>query len=159
MKPTMILTITAITAIILLSSFDLTLMPTTPVKIPESMLANALYVCPAQETTWDTLATGMVQLEKILIPIMIFATTMLVTAWCWALYQNLLKDKFARDSYKKPWASTKLLFWAIVAMTMLTRTPNYFRSVSVTGVRGEWVLCENNTPGAKAVHANAVKPH
>ena len=71
--------------------------------------------------------------------------------WMWALYQNLLKDKFNRDSFKKPWMFTKFLFWAIVIMTVLMKTPDYFRAIEIDGARGQYVLCESSTPGAKIV--------
>lgn len=76
--------------------------------------------------------------------------------WSWALYQNLLKDKFVRDAYKTPWEFTKLLFWAVVIITMLTMTPNHFRTVHLDGASGDWILCDNNTPGARVVRADSV---
>jgi hypothetical protein len=72
------------------------------------------------------------------------------------MYQNLLKDKFVRDAFKKPWAATKMLFWALVVVLLLVKTPNYFRTVHVDGTNTNWVLCESNTPGARAVRADAV---
>ena len=57
---------------------------------------------------------------------------------------------------KRPWAATKLLFWALVIVLMLVKTPNYFRTVYVDGARGEWVLCESNTPGARAATASKI---
>ena len=86
----------------------------------------------------------------------LFALMLLIVVWAWAMYQNLLKDKFNRDSFKTPWAMTKALFWAVVIILLMIKTPNYFRTVYVRGDNTAYVLCENNTPGARAVRADAV---
>ena len=74
----------------------------------------------------------------------------LLFAWGWALYQNLLKDKFNADVYKNPWGITKIVFWAVIIAVLLVKTPNYFRRVDVRGHGNNWVLCENTSEGAKA---------
>ena len=156
MKPTMMFAIILMTSIILMTVFNITLSPTEPLAVSATVAPNALYVCPAASNTWDLLAQGFALFTKPLVIGFFFAVIILVFMWSWALYQNLLKDKFGRDAYKNPWAFTKLLFWAVVIITMLTMTPNYFRTVHLTGASGNWVLCENNTPGARAVRADSV---
>ena len=156
MKPSMIFAIVLLVSIILMTSFDLTLAPTKPISLSDQMAAGALYVCPAASNTWDTISNGI---RQFLTPIKVgflFATMVLIFVWAWAFYQNLLKDKFVRDAFKNPWAYTKMLFWATVIMLMLIMTPNHFRTVHLVNNSGNWVLCENNTPGAKPVHANMV---
>ena len=77
-------------------------------------------------------------------------------SWGWALYQNLLKDEFKRDSFKNPWAMTKIAFWAGVIVLLVLMTPNHFRKVRY-GARPEaYVLCESDTPGAHAGLAEKV---
>ena len=76
--------------------------------------------------------------------------------WVWALYQNLLKDEFKKDAFTNPWAFTKILFWSAIVMTLVLNTPNRYRQVSVDGVGGEWVLCENNSPNATVISAKLV---
>jgi hypothetical protein len=49
-----------------------------------------------------------------------------------------------------------MLFWALVVVLLLVKTPNYFRTVHVDGTNTNWVMCESNTPGARAVRADAV---
>ena len=156
MKPTMLFAIVLMIAIVLMVSFNLTLSPTEPLTVSASMAPHALYVCPASDSFWVSLADGLSQIRRPLIIGFIFVTILLVFIWGWALYQNLLKDKYSRDTYKKPWGFTKLTFWAMIIVSMLMSTPNYYRMVKIDGAPGDWVLCENNTPGAKAVKASAV---
>lgn len=156
MKPTMMFAIVLLTSIILMTTFNITLSPTEPLTVSAAAAPNALYVCPAASNTWDTLAQGFAQLTKPLIIGFFFAIIVLAFMWSWALYQNLLKDKFVRDAYKTPWEFTKLLFWAVVIITMLTMTPNHFRTVHLDGASGDWILCDNNTPGARVVRADSV---
>lgn len=158
MKPTMLFAIIMLTSIILMTSFDISLSPTAPLSIPASMGGNVLYVCPAANSTWDVLAAGFGQFTKPIIIGFLFALMLLTFSWSWALYQNLLKDKFVRDAFKQPWAFTKLLFWAMIIIIMLIFTPNHFRSVHVDGAQGNWVLCESNSPAARAEPANLVHP-
>ena len=157
MKPTMMLAIMALTAIVLMTGFDLILMPNNPVQISPEMLPHALYVCPASSNVWDSLANGFGALTKPIIIGFSFAFVIILATWAWALYQNLLKDKFNRDAFKNPWAYTKTWFWAVIIAIMILKTPNYFRTVHVVGDNRDWVLCESNTPGAKPVKATAVE--
>lgn len=157
MKPTMMFAIILATAIVLMTAFNINLAPTEPIALSKSVEASALYVCPASVPFWEGLANGMSMLKKPLLIGFCFALTLLVFVWAWALYQNLLKDKFVRDAYKNPWAYTKMLFWAVAIVCLILYTPNHFRTVKVNGTNTNWVLCESNTPGAKAV--NEVNVH
>ncbi|MDW2958487.1 MAG: hypothetical protein R8M37_01595 [Alphaproteobacteria bacterium] len=156
MKPTMLFAIILMISIVLMTSFNLTLSPTESLTVSAAMSPQALYVCPDTDSFWTPLSDGLVQLRRPIIIGFIFVGILLVFIWGWALYQNLLKDKFSRDTYKKPWGFTKLAFWAIIIVSMLMSTPNHYRMVRIDGAPGDWVLCENNTPGAKVVRASAV---
>ncbi len=156
MKPTMLFAIILMISIILMTSFNLTLLPTEPLTVSASMSPQALYVCPAGDSFWDALANGISQFKKPISIGFVFVFILLIFIWVWALYQNLLKDKYSRDTYKKPWGFTKLAFWAGIIVMILMSTPNHYRTVKIDGAPGDWVLCENNTPGAQAVRASAV---
>ncbi len=157
MKPTMLFAIVALVAIVMVSSFDLQLAPNDALNIASDMVANVLYVCPAASTFWDGFASALRPFSHYFIIALFFVIMLLMFSWGWALYQNLLTDSFKRDSFKKPWQMTKMLFWASVIITIFVMTPNYFRSVHINGAPGEWVLCESDTPGARAVSADAVQ--
>ena len=156
MKPTMLFVVVLLTSIILMTVFNINLSTTTHIPLASDVAANALYVCPATSNTWDMLAAGLSQFKKPLIIGFFFAVILLCFSWGWAMYQNLLKDKFVRDAFKTPWGLTKMLFWFFVIVLLLLKTPNYFRLVEVTSTNTNWVLCEDNTPGARAVREEAV---
>ena len=156
MKPTMLFAIVMLTAIVLITSFDLQFGVSTPIAVPESMVANVLYVCPTASGPWDAVARTLVPFTRSITIGFLFAAMILLFCWGWALYQNLLKDSFKRESFKNPWAFTKMWFWAGVIVLIATLTPNHFRAVHLTGDTSSYVLCDNNTPGARAVRASAV---
>ncbi len=156
MKPTMMFAIILLTSIILMTAFNINLGPNETVAVSAVNAPNALYVCPAASGLWDGLSVGFAMFKRPLIIGFFFSLIILLFTWGWALYQNLLKDKFVRDAFKTPWAFTKLLFWAVVIISMLMATPNYYRTVHLVGAPGNWVLCDNNTPGRQAVRASAV---
>ncbi len=158
MKPTMIFAIMALTAIVLMVAFDISLSPHSAIQLSADISTNALYVCPIKESVWTSIAQGLGMVTKPLTIGLVFALMILSAFWSWALYQNLLKDKFDRGAYKTPWGATKLLFWACVILMLLIKTPDYYRTVHLEGADGNWVLCDSNTPGAQAVHANKVLP-
>lgn len=156
MKPLMLFAIVCLVAIVVVVSFGLQLAPNAPIALSPESAANALYICPTTSAFWDGFASALTPFHKYL-TIALFATVMLLMfSWGWALYQNLLADSFKRDSFKKPWQMTKFTFWVAVIVTLFVMTPNYFRSVTVDGLDGQYVLCESNTPGARAVRADAV---
>ncbi len=147
MKPTMIFALAMVTLIALMASFDVHLGNITPtIRVPENMLGDVLYICPAVSSGWDSAAEILRTIQTPITIAVFFAMTMLLFTWGWALYQNLLKDKFNRNMFLKPWGFTKLLFWAVVILLLATNTPNHYRTVHIRGVAGNFVLCENNTP-------------
>lgn len=156
MSKTLVLVISAITLIVMAALFGIHFGPDTVVSVPASAAGNALYVCPADSGSWATAARALVPFRRYIILGFFCCAMLLAFSWVWALYQNLLKDKFERNAYSNAWKGTKLLFWAVVIFVILSATPNHFRSVSVRGHGSNWVLCENNTPGARPVYANAV---
>ena len=159
MKPTMIFTIVMMIIIILMTAFDVHFGANVPLDVAPDKMAHTLFVCPVEQGgIWAIFSTMLKRATK---PITIgfsFAILMLMFSWGWALYQNLLKDKFSRDVYKNPWAFTKMTFWALVAVLLAAATPTYFRTVKVEGSNEKWVLCENNSPRAVAVPAEKVHP-
>lgn len=158
MKKTMLFAIMILAAIILMVSFDITLWPTHSAAPVSELGPNMLYVCPGAASPWDGIAKGLMQFKKTIIVAFLFALILLVALWAWAMYQNLLKDKFNRDAFKNPWAYTKTLFWAVMIVYILMMTPNYFRTVRISGNTGNWVMCDGTSPGARAVKTSMVEP-
>ena len=152
----MIFAIVAVTSIVMVSSFGLQIAPVDPIQIPQNLQGTELYVCPMASDTWDIVSAGLRPLARYILFGIFFVIMVLMFTWGWALYQNLLKDKFAADAYKSPWGFTKMAFWAIMIIFIAAMTPNYFKAVTIDGAPGQWVLCENDTPGARAVRASAV---
>ena len=155
MKKGLLLAIVALAAIAIVASFGFQLGGKPP-AIPESMAAGILFVCPMENSKWISVALGLSQIMRYIIGAFFFTAVLLLFGWGWQLYQNMLSDKFKRDSFKNIWGFTKIWFWALIIVMVLVYTPNSFRRVELAGASGNWVLCESNTPGAQAVHANAV---
>ncbi|MFQ6778218.1 MAG: hypothetical protein ACLRFI_02900, partial [Alphaproteobacteria bacterium] len=146
MKPSMIFALVLLTSIVIMSSFDIHMFgQVQSFNIPEKFAATGLYVCPVESSGWDSVANILRHLSKPLMIGVLFGFMMLIFAWAWGLYQNLLKDKFDATKFKTPWEFTKILFWVCVILLLATQTPNYFRRVHVRGLDGEYVLCEQNT--------------
>lgn len=156
MKKTMVMAIVLMTMIIITASFELQLAPRAPLNIPESAMPTALYVCPAASSLFDPISLGFSPFIGFFRVLLAFALIVLPFYWGWALYQNLLKDKFNRDSFKTPWAMTKALIWAIALILLMINTPNHYRTVRVRGDNTPYVLCESNSPDVRAVQADAV---
>ena len=156
MKPLMLLAITVLAAIIIVTSFDLQMAPVEALQIPANLAGNILYVCPTTSPSWENAARAIAPFTHYITIGFFFAVIILMFMWGWALYQNLLKDEWKQETYSNPWKFTKFLFWAGVIVIIVSMTPNHFRTVRIDGAPGQWVLCENNTPGARAVRANAV---
>lgn len=158
-KPGLFIAISLLAIIVLATSFNMNLGGADAVVLkPGVNPADILYVCPVANNSWDLVSEILKFWEKYIYIGYIFAVIVLLFSWGWALYQNLLKDKFSADVYKNPWDLTKVFFWAGVICTVLTMTPNYFRTVhvKVKGHETSWVLCENNSEGAQPVKAQAV---
>ena len=156
MKPTMLFAIVMLSAIVLMTAFNFTLTPVATETAARVAGPEILYVCPAESSVWDTLANALGYFTRPIVIAFCFAVILLLFTWGWALYQNLLKDKFVRDAFKTPWAFTKMLFWAAVIVILMINTPNYFRAVTVNNQSG-YVLCDANSPNARAEHINAVQ--
>ena len=59
MKPIMLWAIVALAAIAIIASFGFQLGITEMPEMSESAAANILFVCPADNTTWDSIALGL----------------------------------------------------------------------------------------------------
>ena len=157
-KPGLLLAVSLLAIIVLAVSFNMNLGGNTMVKLSANAdPSNALYVCDASSTVWDQIRTSMGLLKKYAVLLFCFAGIVLFFSWGWALYQNLLKDKFSEDAYTNSWEITKIIFWLIVAFTVLFMTPNHFRRVELRGHGDNWVLCDNTSDGARAVNFRAVE--
>lgn len=154
----MLFSIIFMTAIILASSFGLRIMDVAPFPLPNNVdPGQVLYVCPAASNWWDQVAAAIRPYYLYINMFFFFMVMLLVFFWGWALYQNLLKDKFDKGAYTKIWGFTKSVFWLAVAVVLLVWTPNHFRSVQINGSPESWVFCESNTPGAVPVLQSGVK--
>ena len=159
-KPGLLFAISVFTIIIVAVSFDLNLGANTPVELMEGVNPdNVLYVCPAASETWLSISNALHFFARFAPLFFSFAGIVLLFSWGWALYQNLLKDKFVDEAYKNPWELTKAFFWIVIVFTVLYVTPNHFRQVEVRGSTEQWVLCDNTSDGAQAVNYRAVKLH
>lgn len=158
MNKTLLVVIMFMVTIILLVAFDIQLIPSPDVAISAKNAPFALYVCPVNDSTWTPIAETFSIFKQIFVIGLFFGIMMIVAMWLWALYQNLLKDKFDKKSFTNPWTITKAFFWITVGIYILLQTPNHFRTVHLPNGHGDRVLCERNTPGAQAVRSNVVKP-
>lgn len=130
------------------------------VKAMAKNAADYLFVCPVSNHTWDAVAKSLSRLQQYISMFVVFVIIVLLFSWGWALYQNLLKDKFVADAYKRPWEITKMLFWATIVLVMAVMTPNHFRP-KITGRSNghetKWVLCEQTSAHARAIPLNKIK--
>ncbi len=159
MKPVMLYAIIALAAIAIVASFGFQLGSTEMPQMSAETASSILFVCPMENATWVSISLGLHPFMRYIVGGFFFAAVLLLFGWGWQLYQNLLSDKFKRDSFKNIWGFTKIWFWAVVIVTLLIYTPNKFRRVELAGAPGNWVLCDGNTPGARAVRAGAVHAH
>ena len=170
-KPGLLLTVSLLALIVLMvtfsvdisttmHNFNININPARPVSLPNNINPDTvLYVCPLASKTWDPIANAMNLGRTFLSMVFVFSIIILAFSWGWALYQNLVKDKFSADAYKNPWILTKAFFWAMVICTVVSVTPNRFRKVYVhsRGHITEHVLCESFSIGARPVKAEFVK--
>lgn len=157
MNKSMLIAVLLLTAIIIVSSFGLQLDPIdVSSQLPDAVAANVLYVCPTVSSNWGPISAGFTQFSKFFKILLAACLIILVFMWVWALYQNLLKDKFDGDKYKQPWGLTKVLFWGTVIVFMLMMTPNYFKTVHINGQDSDYILCEVGDKDAQAVPADIV---
>jgi hypothetical protein len=156
MKKGLLWSIIALAAIIIVASFGMQVGNITPQEIPESMTGQVLYVCPAADSAWHAIALATRPFTNYVLAAFFFCLVLLLFGWGWQLYQNLLSDKFKRESFKTIWVYTKWGFWALILVILILVTPNEFRRVSVTNAGDNWVLCDATDPDARAVRADAV---
>ncbi len=157
MKTPMVSAIVFFTIVLLMASFGFSLDSPTPMVLPESMRGEAIFVCPAASSFWDALAHGFGRFSHFLLIFFFFGMIVLAFFWGWALYQNLLQDKFKREDFAKVWGFTKILFWAGVILVIVLHTPNHYKRVEIRGATGEYVMCENTSDGVRAVPINLVE--
>ena len=142
--------------IIIMSMNGWQLMPGTPVPLPDSALGQALFVCPAAHSEFDDIAAQIFSVRHIIYTVFIFFGLLWLSITGWTLYQALLKDKFVKKSFELPIFFGKSLLFAFVLITILMWGPNSFRTVTVRGSDAKWVLCQSDSPGARAVRKEAV---
>jgi hypothetical protein len=152
-KPGLLFVVCLLAIIVLAVSFNMNFGGNEPIHLRAGIDPNnVLYVCPVdKDGALAQLASGLRIIGQYAYLLFAFMALVLVFSWGWALYQNLLKDKFSVDVYKNPWDLTKVLFWMSVVFYVLFMTPDHFRRVEVRGRGTNWVLCDNTTTGAKAI--------
>ena len=162
-KPGLLFAVCMLAIIILATAFDMNLGGDAPVRLRQGVDPNnVLYVCPISgDSGWAAFAEALTFGKKYILGGFIFAFIILAFSWGWALYQNLVKDKFNENAYKNPWGMTKIFFWAAVICIILMKTPNYFRTVHVhiKGQVSDWTLCENTSANARPVNPKAITLH
>ena len=156
LKKGLLFSIVALAAIIIVAGFHMQIGNIITPNIPESAAGNVLYVCPSANATWDSIAFGLRPFVNYVIAGFFFALVLLAFGWGWQLYQNLIADKFKRESFKNIWGFTKIWFWGLVIVMLFLITPNAFRRVEITGAGDNWVMCDATDSGARPVHADAV---
>jgi len=132
-KPGLLFAISALALILLAVSFGVQLKPVDPVHLKEGINhLDVLYVCPLSTTSyWATLSHALQPFKRVIAMGFFFACVVLFFCWGWALYQNLLKDKFSSDVYKNPWTLTKIVFWFFVIVRLAIYTPDHFKQVNI----------------------------
>ena len=159
-KPGLLIAVSIFAIIILSVAFNMNFGGGSPVKLPEGVNPDSvLYVCPIASNTWDHLSESLHFMSKYASFFFSFVGIVLFFSWGWALYQNLLKDKFNEEAYKNSWAITKVMFWLIIAFTVLIVTPNHYRRVDVRGHGSDWVLCDSTSENAQPVKYKGVTLH
>ena len=154
-KPGLLFSIYALAIVMLAAAFKWNLFNAKSSALQSKNVAEYLFVCPMTSSKWDLIANIFSKGEQYISMAVFFVIIVLLFAWGWALYQNLLKDKFNADAYKNPWLITKIAFWATIVCIILMKTPNHFRpQIHINSTN--WVLCENTSENARAVR---IKSH
>ena len=160
-KPGLLFAVCVLALIILAAVFKLHLTPVS--ESPVMHLkdpATHIFVCPMANETWDSVSQMFTMGKRFVSMGIVFIVVILLFSWGWALYQNLLKDKFVADAYKDSWGLTKIVFWFSVVLVILTMTPNYFRpkiSGRSNGKEINWVLCDQQAEHARALPLSKIK--
>ena len=157
-KPGLFIAVALFAIIILATSFNLNLGGNEAPTLKEGVNPDSvLYICPAAGGMWESLSKALHILNKYASVFFSFIGIVLTFSWGWAIYQNLLKDKFNEDAYKNPWSLTKAFFWLIIFFTILLMTPNRFRTVEVRGLSEKYVLCESTSDDVRVVSYKRVR--
>lgn len=143
--------------IIVASTNHIQLMHIKPLALPESMASQALFVCPAFDPGAASSAVSAQKLKGGFQILFMFGVILWIAVTGWTFYQSLLKDKFEKKSWDLPIFFAKMIIFGTILLTIILNSPNHYRTVYVNGSNSEWVLCENNTPGARAVKADALR--
>ncbi|MCL2338718.1 MAG: hypothetical protein FWC51_02060 [Proteobacteria bacterium] len=159
MKPFAIFSVLFFIAIVVAGSFGLAIAPHPPIVLPDGATPIALFVCPAASNVFDPIARGLGMYRNQLMIAFFFFFILLIMSAGWAFYQNLISDKFDAQKYEFTFFLAKALFWVTVVVTILLHTPNGFRTVGIAGAPGDYVFCQSDTPGARAVKESAIILH
>ena len=150
-------------AIIVASSFGLSIQPIVPneiiANIPDAALGSALFFCPIESRVFGPIMESVAPFQQYMSMAFAAGIMLVMAGMAWAFYQNLLKDEFKESLYQGPWRLGKILFWGTVIGTILLHTPNHFRRVTVKNLPGNYVLCEHYEANAKPVKYSAVSGH
>jgi hypothetical protein len=143
-------------AIIVMSMNGFQLRPHPAMELADSVAGQALFVCPAADAGFESVAKELGTFRGGLSVAFTFFAILFAAVTAWAVYTSLLNDKFDKKNYGIPIFLGKNLLWVFILTTILLHTPNYFRRVFVQGQDGAWVLCERDTPGARAVKKDSL---
>ena len=168
MKPALLFSVLAVIAIMVLVSFEtgpgewMGMAPAAHRFRETTDLGGVLYVCPAADSVWGSISETLHQLRTQILMLFSAALLFLIAAFGWALYQDLIKDKFIYNDWRFTIGFAKGLFYLAIAVTIAMYSPNFFKTVGIRGVDDEqgaprkFVLCERDTPGSRPVRESAV---
>lgn len=143
-------------AIIVMSIHNFQLVPGTPIELADSVAGNALFVCPAADIEMDNTAANLTRFRTPLLVIFSIFFMLWIAILGWMIYTALLKDKFEKKPFELPIFLGKFLLFIFILVLIMMKSPNHFRVVRIKGSPDNWVMCENNSPGAKPVRKDAV---
>jgi TRAP-type C4-dicarboxylate transport system permease small subunit len=160
-KPLLLFVMIAFVAAIVVVASGIHVMPLNSVHVlpPNVAEGSVLYVCPTDgvlNVFFSDLAKELRQFQNVLFMVFwfFFLVTLLILGW--ALYNNLLKDKFEEKDYKFGWFMTKWLIWITLIVSVFVNSPNAYRLVKVGKSDTPYVLCESNNPRSLMVRASSV---
>lgn len=140
------------------SFFNISVLPTSPVyNLTQEQKNIALYICPVSGAL-DGISIILKKYIKQIYIVFFYIMIAILSLWLWALYQNLLKDKFVQDAYVLPWNASKIFGILFIIIVIIAKTPNYYRTVYYKNK--PYVLCEANDTTAIAVkYTNVVNKY
>jgi hypothetical protein len=162
MKPALLFSVLAVIAIVVLTSFStgpgewMGIAPQVHRLRADIDIGTVLYVCPAADMVWDDISKSL-QLFRSQILMFFFGLLLfLFAAFGWAMYRDLIGDKFSQNHWKFTVSFATTLFWGTIIVAILMYSPNYFKTVGVRGSDQRFILCESSTPGSRPVRESAV---